>query len=63
MILELILVAHVAKVDPFCLKVPRKAWLFPIAMVMQTAEVTYGIKEPQLSQLRACLLKPAPEAK
>ncbi len=63
MILELILISSVTKMDPFCLKVPAAAWKWPVATVLQTAEITYGVKEPELSRLKACILKPMPRAK
>ena len=60
MILELVLAAHVAKADPWCLKVPHLAWLVSIDTAVNAAKETYGIQEPYLSRLRACLLKPDP---
>ncbi len=49
--------------DPFCLKVPHIAWYVSIEKAVNTARDTYGIKEPYLTRLRNCLLKPMPEAK
>jgi hypothetical protein len=49
--------------DPFCLKIPHIAWYVSIDRAVNTARDTYGIKEPFLSKLRACLLKSMPEAK
>ena len=49
--------------DPFCLKIPHIAWYVSVERAVQTAEQQYGVKEPYLTRLRNCLLKPMPDAK
>ena len=60
LILVLVLSGHVPKEDLWCKQVPERAWSVSIATALYYAQNYYGVKEPNLSRLRACLMKPVP---
>ena len=45
----------------FCKRIPAMAWSVSIERAVSVAHDVYGVEEPELSKLRACLMKPMPK--